>query len=126
MPKGKGNRNPSPATRFGAGQKGNPIGKTGLQREMEILNAQKATQIRARLLDALDLTLQDATPETILARIEANVLKLIKDSEERGLGSPQASTAVQVTNPDGSLKQATARDIALELLSATHGKPVTV
>jgi hypothetical protein len=97
----KGGHKKSPATRFG-GPRGNIPGKTGLQREMEILNAQKATQIRARLLEALNTSL-DTTPELTLNRIEANVLKLLKDSEDRGLGTPKAS--IDLSNEDGSLRR---------------------
>jgi hypothetical protein len=136
LPKGVTNRNPSPATRFKPGQSGNPRGKTGFQREMEIRNAQVATQVRGDFLDALQIMMLENPTKEERARLEIaqrrlamlspDTLRLLKDSEERGLGSPQSTAAVQVTNPDGSLKQATARDIALELLSAKHGKPVTV
>jgi hypothetical protein len=98
----KGGHKKSPATRFG-GPRGNIPGKTGLQRELEILNAQKATEIRARLLDAVKAALQeDTSTANALARIETNVLKLLKDSEDRGLGTPKAS--VDLLNSDGSLK----------------------
>jgi hypothetical protein len=117
--KRRGNPNPSPATRFKPGQVGNPSGKTGLQREMEIRNAQIATEIRGRLLDAVKATLQeDTSTENALARIEANVLKLLKDSEERGLGAPKAS--VDLTNSDGSLKSRQ-EDAVLDALTKIHG-----
>lgn len=114
----KGGHKKSPATRFG-GPRGNIPGKTGLQREMEIRNAQVATEIRARLLDAVKATLQeDTSTANALARIEANVLKLLKDSEERGLGAPKAS--VDLTNSDGSLKSRQ-EDAVLEALTKIHG-----
>lgn len=97
----KGNPNPSPATRFGAGQKGNPIGRTGLQRELEIQNAAIATKIRARLLEAVQAALhEDTSTAAALDRIEGNILKLLKDAEDRGLGTPQGSIDVTTNGKD--------------------------
>ena len=138
MPRGNpnGNRNPSPATRFKPGKIANPRGATPEQRQAEVRNAWIATEVRGYFLEALQIMMLENPTKEERARLEIaqrrlamlgpDTLRLLKDSEERGLGSPQSTAAVQVTNPDGSLKQATARDIALELLSAKHGKPVTV
>jgi hypothetical protein len=120
MPRGnpKGNPNPSPSTRFGA-PGGPAVGKTSEQRQLEVRNAWIATEIRGRLLDAVKATLQeDTSTENALARIEANVLKLLKDSEERGLGAPKAS--VDLTNSDGSLKSRQ-EDAVLDALTKIHG-----
>ena len=113
----KGNPNPSPATRFGAGSKGNPIGKTSEQRAAEIKNAWIATELRTRALEAA---------KAALANVEANgnildhvdLLKLIKDSEERGLGAPKAN--LDLTNSDGSLRSRQ-EDEVLAALSRVHG-----
>ena len=91
----KGNPNPSPETRFKPGQSGNPGGKTPEQRRLEIENAEKASKIRGRLLDAvLEATDGGAIPE----QVEAALLKLLKDSEDRGLGAPEQP----LTGPEGA------------------------
>ena len=88
------NKNPSPDTRFGQ-PNGNPIGKTSDQRTAEIANAEKATLIRGRLLDAVIKSTEDGAT---VDQIEAGILKLIKDAEDRGLG-----TAVQSLNLESPL-----------------------
>ena len=90
----KGNPNPSPATRFGAGNNANPAGKTSETRRLELANAEAAMAIRARLLEAVHRKLNPEgvdpvdVDELALAMVEAAMLKLLKDSEDRGLGSP--------------------------------------
>lgn len=102
-----GYKNPPLNTRFGAGESANPQGKTAEQRRLEIANAEMATRIRARLLEAVDRTLHkpEVAPEELdvlaVEMIDPNVLKLIKDSEDRGLGAPKA--AVDHTSSDGSM-----------------------
>ena len=44
------NPNPSPATRFGAGNRANPSGKTSAQRGTEYQNAEAATRAYALLI----------------------------------------------------------------------------
>lgn len=87
---------------------------------MEIQNAQLATEIRGRLLSAVKATLEDDTSTAnALARIEANVLKLLKDSEDRGLGAPKAS--VDLTNTDGSLAHRPTQEEVTAALRKIHG-----
>ena len=47
-----GYKKPPKHTRFGE-PNGNPVGKTSTQRAMEIANAERATRIRVRFLEAL-------------------------------------------------------------------------
>lgn len=116
----RGNPNPSPSTRFGTGNGPSP-GKTSEQRKAEIRNAEIATKIRTRLLEAVNAALQDDTStDNALARIEANILKLIKDSEDRGLGQPKAS--VDLSNQDGTLKPEPIQEAVLAALAAKHAK----
>lgn len=116
MPYGK----PPVHSQFKKGVAANPGGKTSEQRKAEIRNAELATKIRTRLLEAVQATLQDDTSTAnALARIEANILKLIKDSEDRGLG--QAKAAVDVSNDDGSLQQGPILEAVLAALAAKHG-----
>jgi len=113
--------NPNPDTSglapaFAPGQSGNPGGKTSAQRKLEVENAEKATRIRAHLLDReiaaiedpisgdlahkvrelLKDTLGDKTIDRVLSALEMDLtaerLKLIKDSEDRGLGAPKQTT----------------------------------
>lgn len=84
------NPNPSPATRFGAGNKANPIGKTSEARRLELENAERAMRIRAMLLEAAERKLESLADDTdnAVTFVEAAMLKLLKDSEDRGLGAP--------------------------------------
>ena len=94
--------NPKPDTSglkpFGPGQSGNPGGKTSEQRKAEVENAEKATVIRGRLLDAV---IQATENGASLDFIEAGILKLVKDAEDRGLGTSVQS--VNVESPNGTM-----------------------
>lgn len=113
---------PPPAhSRFKKGQSGNPGGITSEQRKAEIRNAELATKIRTRLLEAVNATLQeDTSTAAALERIEGNILKLIKDSEDRGLGAPKSS--VDLSNEDGSLKPQPIQEAVIAALAAKHAK----
>jgi len=116
----KGNPNPSPQTRFGAGVSGNPIGKTSEQRQMEIRNAWLATRIQAQMLEAVAATIED-NPASALSRIEPATLKLVKDAQDRGLGAPKAS--VDLTNTDGSLSRKPTQEEVTAHLRKIHDGP---
>ncbi len=85
---GKGNPNPSPATRFQVGNNGNPKGKTSDQKKIELRNAEAAMRIRERMLQATEANLDAMTDADIMKLIEPAMLKLLADSEARGLGAP--------------------------------------
>jgi hypothetical protein len=97
---GKGK--PPKHSQFQRGDVGNPKGKTSAQKLMELKNAENATIIRGRLLAAIMAATDPKKGKAkSLEFIEAGVLKLLKDAEDRGLG-----TAVQSLNfesPDGSM-----------------------
>jgi Tfp pilus assembly protein PilX len=107
--KGKpGNPNPSPATRFGAGNRANPNGKTSEQKRLEmstaeaaLRNAEAAIRIRAKLLAATEAQIASAKPDEVMVMIEAAMLKLLTDSETRGLGAPVQP--VDHSSTDGSM-----------------------
>jgi len=87
--KPKGNPNPSPATRFGAGNNANPNGKTSEQKRLELQNAETAMRIRERILRAAEARLVECSTDEVLDQfVDAAMLKLLKDSEDRGLGAP--------------------------------------
>ena len=95
-----GYKKPPVETQFGAGQKANPQGKTSEQRKAEIANAEKATLLRGRMLDAVIEATSHGDAVT-LDYIEAGVLKLLKDVEDRAHGTPKQS--VDNTSSDGSM-----------------------
>jgi hypothetical protein len=97
--KKRGNPNPSPATRFRAGERANPNGKTAEQKRIEMRNAEAAMRIRERLLSATEAKLVELSVEEIMELIEPAMLKLLTDSETRGLGSP----VQDIRSGDGSM-----------------------
>jgi hypothetical protein len=92
--------NPKPDTSglkpFKKGQTGNPGGKTVEQVAIERRNAETAMRIREKLLAAAEAKLAVLTDDAALEFIEAGMLKLIKDAEDRGLGSPTQSVSVKM------------------------------
>ena len=95
-----GYKKPPKHTQFGAGESGNPAGKTSEQRQSEIANAEKATLLRGRMLDAIVEAL-DQEDGDALKFIEAGVLKLLKDAEDRGLGT--AVQSLNLESPNGTM-----------------------
>jgi Tfp pilus assembly protein PilX len=113
----KGNPNPSPATRFGVGNRANPNGKTSEQKRLELANAEAAMRIRERILRAAEAKLNECSTDEVLDQfVDAAMLKLLKDSEDRGLGAPVQA----VTNPDGSLRPQDTSAAVLAALQAKH------
>jgi hypothetical protein len=94
-----GFKNPPKNRQFGQPE-GNPNGKTSKQKIMEMANAEKATLVRGRLLDAV-IEATEAGDTASLQFIEAGVLKLLKDAEDRGLGT--AVQSINVESPDGTM-----------------------
>ena len=98
----KGNPNPSPKTRFKPGVGPNPGGKTSEQKRIEMRNAEMAMAIRERVLHAALAKLNElSTDEVLESYVDAAMLKLLKDSEDRGLGQPVQPT--DHTSSDGSM-----------------------
>ena len=94
------NPNPSPETRFGA-KNGNPInlaGKTSEQRENEYQAAEKAAKLR-NMAHSLMLEKVESGEMDVLEVLDANALKLFKDSEDRAHGTPKATT--EMSGADG-------------------------
>jgi len=79
---------------------GNAPGKTSEQKRAEMASAEAAMRIRARILQAAEARLSELSTEEIVKEyVEAAMLKLLKDSEDRGLGAPVQAH----TSPDGSM-----------------------
>jgi len=98
---------PPKHTQFGAGISGNPSGKTSIQRKSEYANAEKATLLRGRMLDAV-IKATDNNDKAVLDYIKAGILKLLKDVEDRGLGT--AIQSINHTSDDRSMSPA--RDLS--------------
>ena len=69
------------------------------------------------MLEAVAATLEN-DPAAALARIEPSTLKLLKDAQDRGLGTPQAS--VDVSNKDGTLQRAPIQELVVAALTKIH------
>lgn len=74
--------------RFGQPE-GNPNGKTSEQKRIEMRNAEAAMRIRERILSAVEAKLVECSTDDVLDKfVDAAMLKLLTDSETRGLGAP--------------------------------------
>ena len=88
---------------FKPGQSGNPGGKTSAHRAAEVEAAEIAAKARLGLVRAFaNLVDGVATDAERQALIDANALKLLKDSEDRGFGAP--TQPVDNTSSDGSAR----------------------
>lgn len=96
----KGNPNPSPGTRFGAGQPRNAGGKTKAHKRLEMEAAEMATKLRHAMISTMLDKLQDGTDAMQL--MSADALRLMKDSEDRAHGTPKQSVDVDA-NVSGSI-----------------------
>lgn len=104
--KPRGNPNPSPATRFGAGNNANPAGKTSAQKKAEMKAGELAAQIQMRMLEALNDAIA-SDPDKALSAIASDPLRLIKDAMDREFG-----TAVQKAEVKGGFTVTIANDDA--------------
>lgn len=91
------NPNPSPDTRFQPGQSGNPGGKTKEHIENERRAAQIAAELRAQALSSMQERIEQGAD--VLDFVDANTLKLFKDSEDRAHGTPTATIAGDPEKP---------------------------
>lgn len=120
-----GYKKPPKHSRFQKGQSGNPKGKTSETKRMELANAEAAMRIRARALKAVEAKLEEcSTEEAIEMLVEAAMLKLIKDSEDRGLGSPVQAVDHTTNGKDivRDPREMTDKELA-RIVAAANGKP---
>lgn len=85
------NPDPSPETRFKPGNNANPGGKTSEQKQKEMAAAQMAADLRHDILSAMTEKVKSGADP--LELIDANTLKLFKDSEDRAHGTPKSTLA---------------------------------
>ena len=116
------NPNTSGLKPFQPGQSGNPGGKTSEHRKAEIKAAELAAMVQADLVEALHNTVKDAAnDQDKLDQIRSDVLKLLKDSQDRGFGSPQQH--IDNTSSDGSMTPtAQSGDAVLDALNRKHAQ----
>ena len=81
------------------GKSGNPGGITAETKARITANAEAAVRIRAALLAKIE-TMIDPETGGFMDDMSGELLKLLKDSEDRGLGAPTAKTAF--TDADGN------------------------
>ena len=102
------------------GQSGNPGGKTSEQRQLEMATALRASKARAKLVAVLDHAIggeegfepNEKTTKKVLGYVTTENLKLIKDSEDRGLGKPEETLIVlDADKPDELLLEETMTDL---------------
>lgn len=82
------NPNPSPETRFKPGNPGG--GKTSEQKRLEYEAAEMAARIRHRQLSVIAERMEQGL-EPIEGMTAADLLRLMKDSEDRAHGTPKQS-----------------------------------
>lgn len=111
----------------------NPGGKTSEQRQREIANAERATKLRERMLVALEKQLDEALEAedvkidaAAVGAIQSDNLRLLKDTEDRGFGSPTAKIEGPGPNGEHTVNDMTtlelARQIAFTLTKAAKDK----
>lgn len=93
---------PNKSSQWKPGQSGNPGGKTSEHRKAEVRAAELAAIARLELVDAFHrLITGKETAEDRVALMNSDALRLLKDSEDRGFGSPQQH--IDQTSSDGSM-----------------------
>ena len=108
-------------TPFQKGSAPNPKGKTSEQRKMEVQNAETATRLRAMFLQAMEARLNGLAadgPEAAVMALTNEALRLIKESEDRGLGTPVQS--VDLSSKDLTMSPAAQTDAVLAALARKH------
>lgn len=119
------NKNPdtSGLKPFKKGQSGNPGGLPSETARLIRENAEAAARIRARLLKATEASLSERSTDEAMELIEAAMLKMLKDAEDRGLGAPVQ--AVDHSSKDGSMTPRDPRELTdaeLARIVAANGK----
>lgn len=103
------NPNPSPETRFGAGQPTNRGGKTAKRREAEYKAAEIAAILQLKMLSGMLESAggEDGADCAAMALITSDNLRLMKDAQDRAHGTPKQSIE-HGNDPDNPLPAAIA------------------
>lgn len=92
-----------PRHQWQPGQSGNPSGVTSETRRLALANAERATRIRARVLQAVERVLSHPDTETgdalALRSLTTELLTLLRDAETRGYGAPTQRVEVDQADP---------------------------
>jgi len=111
------NPNPSPETRIGQ-PRGPQPGKTSEHRQAEIRAAELAAKVQLELVEALHNVLVKADGDEVkISAIKADVLKLIKDAQDRAFGVPKA--AIDLSSEDGTM--APPQIVRIEAVAGQNG-----
>jgi len=100
---------------------GNPSGATSKQRRREIKNAELATAIRGKMLDAVMSRVGDE--DEAFEMVEAAMLKLLVDSENRGLGAPKQTVETDVNIKQSTVDMTKLSPDALKEIIAAQNEP---
>jgi hypothetical protein len=99
---------------------GNPRGKTSEQKRLEMENAALAQAAKNRMLRALTAKLAEQSTEEVLAGFTpADLLRLMKDAEDRGFG------VAKQQEPDGQDDAAPSLTINIETREAVGSVRIT-
>lgn len=97
-----GNPNPSPETRFGAGEKGNPQGKTSEQKKNEMRASELASKMTVEMMEAfIKLADEKTNAGDVAGMLSSDLMNLIKEAQSRAHGTPKAS--VDLSSEDGTM-----------------------
>lgn len=108
-------------TRFKKGDVNNPRGKTSEQKKLEMENLSLAQQAKNRFLKALVAKqAEQSTDEVLEGMTGADILRLIKDAEDRVMGTPKQS--VDLSSEDGTMTPKGVADDLVAALDAIAGK----
>lgn len=94
-----GNPNPSPATRFKPGNNANPGGVSSKAAKAIRQTGETAALVRSAWVSAISEKIRNGADP--LELMNADSLRLLKDSEDRAHGTPKQ--AVDVTSSDGTM-----------------------
>lgn len=115
---------PNPSTQFKPGVSGNPGGKSRKHRQAEVKAAEISAQTRLELVEAFAaLVANNATPEQKYSLVNSEALKLLKESEDRGFGTPKSS--LDLSSDDGTMSPVDHQGAVLAALRAKSGGDAT-
>lgn len=111
---------PPKHTQWKKGQSGNPGGISSERKRLLNESAEIAARIMHRQLAALEgMFNEHPEKESIVATINADIHRIVKDAIDRAEGTARAS--VDVTSSDGSMTPRDQSQAVLDAIKAKHG-----